>query len=91
MSSTRESSARWQLQDAKNRFSELVSAAQREGPQIVTRRGAEAAVVLSYEDYEKLTRKRRRTIVDVLLSAPKLPGGLSIERSRDPGRDVDLP
>lgn len=81
---------RWQLQDAKNRFSELVGEAERTGPQIVTRRGSEAAVVLSYDDYRSLTRSRRgRTLVDVLLSAPKVPGGLRIDRGADRHRDVD--
>jgi prevent-host-death family protein len=82
---------RWQLQDAKNRLSELVTNAQQDGPQIVTRRGAEAAVVLSYTDYQKLSRaKHSRSFVDVLLAAPKVAGGLHVERSRDPGRKIDL-
>jgi antitoxin Phd len=81
----------WQLQDAKNRFSELVNEAERSGPQIVTRRGSEAAVVLSYRDYQKLAaRGQRGTLIDALLSAPKVPGGLRLERSRDVGRKVDL-
>jgi antitoxin Phd len=84
-------SQQWQLQDAKNRFSQLVTQAQRSGPQIVTRHGVEAAVVLSYDDYTKLSRARRnRSLVDVLLSAPRVPGGLQVERSRDLGRKVDL-
>ena len=41
----------WKLQDAKNRFSEVVNEAVRSGPQIVTRRGKETAVVLSMESY----------------------------------------
>jgi prevent-host-death family protein len=82
---------RWQLQDAKNRFSELVTHAQHDGPQIVTRRGADAAVVLSYEDYKRLSRARRqRSLVEVLLAAPKVSGGIRVERSRDPGRKLDL-
>ena len=79
---------RWQLQDAKNRFSELVGEAQRSGPQIVTRHGGEAAVVIGYDDYQRLVR--HRSIVDVLLSAPKVKAGLDVERSRDLGRDVEL-
>jgi prevent-host-death family protein len=82
-------SNRWQLQDAKNRFSELVEKAQR-SPQVVTRRGIEAAVVLSFAEYQKLMRKGRRSLVDVLLSAPKVRGGLDVERSTDTARDVDL-
>ena len=46
----------WQLQDAKNRFSELVQRARQEGPQVVTLRGRRAAVVLSAEAYDALLR-----------------------------------
>jgi len=46
--------ATWQLQEAKNKLSEVVEAAQTDGPQIITRRGAETAIVLSYADYRKL-------------------------------------
>jgi prevent-host-death family protein len=42
----------WPLQDAKNRFSEVVQRARREGPQTVTLRGERAAVVLSAADYD---------------------------------------
>jgi prevent-host-death family protein len=88
---TERKSKRWQLQDAKNRFSELVTDAQKNGPQIVTRRGAEAAVVLSFEDYKKLSRgRRKRSLVDVLLGAPKVASGLRTERDPDLGRKVDL-
>ena len=83
--------AQWQLQDAKNRFSEVVNEAEREGPQIVTRRGAKTAVVLSYKDYRKLSaRGRGASLIDALLSAPKVRGGLRVARSRDLGRKVDL-
>lgn len=45
----------WNLQDAKNKFSALVDAAQHGRPQTVLRRGKPVAVVLSYEDYERYT------------------------------------
>jgi antitoxin Phd len=45
----------WQMQTAKQRFSELVERALREGPQVITRHGREAAVVLSMEEYRRLT------------------------------------
>jgi prevent-host-death family protein len=44
-----ESMAVWPVQDAKVRFSELLETAQREGPQVVTRRGREAAVLVPIE------------------------------------------
>ena len=79
----------WQLQDAKNRFSEVVDEANRKGPQIITRRGKNAAVVLSFEQYERLIESKGR-LIDVLRHAPKIRGGITIERSTDVGRDVDL-
>lgn len=55
MSNRPRSSARWSLQDAKNKLSEVVDAASGGRPQIVTRRGVETAVVLSYGEYERIT------------------------------------
>lgn len=66
----------WTLQDAKNRFSAVVEAAQRGEPQHVTKRGHEAVVVLSAQEYERLSKldvKPKKTFVEHLLSAPKLP------------------
>ncbi len=59
----------WQLQDAKNRFSELVQRARQEGPQVVTLRGRRAAVVLSAEAYDAILRERP-SLVDHLLAGP---------------------
>ena len=80
---------KWQLQDAKNQLSELVDQAVRSGPQIITRRGEETAVVISFEEWSRLARPRAR-LIDVLRRAPKVPGGLDTARSRDFGRDVEL-
>jgi prevent-host-death family protein len=79
----------WQLQDAKNRFSEVVDEARRSGPQFITRRGAAAAVVISSDDWAKLSR-RRSSLIEVLRRAPKVAGGLDVKRSTDTGRDVEL-
>ena len=46
----------WQLQDAKNRFSEVITQALKVGPQLITRRGEKTAVILSYEEYEKFCK-----------------------------------
>jgi prevent-host-death family protein len=59
----------WRLQDAKNRFSELVRKAQQEGPQTVTLRGRRAAVILSSEAYDALLREHP-SLIDHLLSGP---------------------
>ena len=48
----------WQFQEAKNKLSEVVNLALKKGAQIITRRGEEVAVVLSYSDYQKLQKSR---------------------------------
>jgi prevent-host-death family protein len=50
----------WQLQEAKNKFSEVVEEAITNGPQVITRRGVETAIVLSYGDYRSLLLKRKK-------------------------------
>ena len=49
----------WQLQEAKSRFSEVVDLTLKEGPQLVTRRGKEAVVILAAKDYRRLSGKPR--------------------------------
>ena len=51
--------ASWQVQEAKSRFSEVIERARTEGPQTITRHGAERAVVISIEDYHALSRTSR--------------------------------
>ncbi|WP_394821924.1 type II toxin-antitoxin system Phd/YefM family antitoxin [Pendulispora albinea] len=79
----------WQIQDAKNRLSEVVDNARQYGPQVITRRGKETAVVLSYEQYTRLTEPKER-FIDLLRKAPRSPDGLVTERSKDTGRKIDL-
>lgn len=69
----------WTLQDAKNKFSAVVEAARAGEPQHVTRRGVETVVVLSAEEYERLSKldvKPAKTLLEHLLNAPKLPEGM---------------
>ena len=77
----------WQLQDAKNRFSEVVEKALTEGPQRVSRRGKPAVVVIAEAEYETL-RKPGPSFVDHLLAMPKVD--IEFERVNPPSRDVDL-
>lgn len=62
----------WQMQDARNRFSELVSLARAEGPQTSTVHGKTAAVVLSPEAYAALTTLLP-SLTDYLLAGPAWP------------------
>ena len=62
----------WPVQDAKARFSELLDTCLREGPQVVTKRGAEAAVLVPVEDWRRLQRSARPTLKELLLAdAPR--------------------
>ena len=79
----------WQLQQAKNQFSEVVNEALRHGPQIVTRHGIETVVILSTQDYQRLSAPKGG-LVDFFQQSPLQGAVLDLERSRDTGRDVDL-
>ena len=79
---------RWQLQEAKQRFSELVRHARADGPQVVTRHGEEVAVVVSIEEYRRLTDELP-SFKDFLLAAPDLDA-LDMDRSPEPARVVEL-
>jgi antitoxin Phd len=58
----------WPVQDAKARFSELLETCLREGPQLVTRRGADAAVLVPIAEWERLARSAKPTLKELLLS-----------------------
>jgi prevent-host-death family protein len=78
----------WQLQEAKQKFSEMIRRALDEGPQTVTRHGDEVAVVLAVDTYRKLIGE----VPDFkayLASAPDLDN-LEIHRSVDVARTVEL-
>lgn len=78
----------WPLQDAKQRLSELVRQAIEEGPQVVTRHGKEAAVVMSIEEFERLSGARPDFKAH-LRAAPDLTR-LRIRRDRTPARRITL-
>ena len=82
----------WALQDAKNRFSEVVQRASREGPQTVTVRGRPAAVVISAAEYESLVGSRP-SLVDDLLSGPEWDDEFAevvAARAKAPSRTPEL-
>ena len=71
----------WQSQEAKNRFSEVVSKAIKSGPQLITRRGAEVAIVLSYAEYRRLVSSQRK-LSTFLRESPLTQ--VSLDLRRDP-------
>jgi prevent-host-death family protein len=78
----------WQLQEAKQRFSEVVRRALDEGPQFVTRNGKSAVVVLDVVEYRRL-KGVPTDFKAFLLTMPRIDD-LEIERSKEPPREVDL-
>lgn len=79
----------WQLQEAKQKFSELVERAMREGPQEVTRRGERTVVMVSAAEYDRLTG-RTGTFKDLLLGPPYVTDDLDIRRDETPIRETEL-
>ena len=80
----------WALQDAKNRFSEVVETTLREGPQTVTRYGTPVVVIMAVKDYEKRQRPQG-SFLQFLRDSPLY--GLELDIARDPndtGREVEL-
>jgi antitoxin Phd len=81
---------RWKLEDAKARLSEVVRLAGKEGPQLVTIRGKEAAVIMTPEEYQRLA-PRPQPHVPLVRFLQKLGlSDLELEREADPGREIDL-
>jgi prevent-host-death family protein len=86
----------WQIQDAKQRFSEMIRAVTHKGPQVITRHGEDVAVVVDIAEYRRLTGPTR-DLAGVLLGGPKLDDAVAdvfteaeAERKADFGRRVDL-
>ncbi len=80
----------WSVQDAKNRFSEVVEAAQQE-PQTVTKHGKPAVVIVAAEQYERLRKLQQLdapSFAEMLLSIPR--GDLAFERIKAKPRDVEF-
>ena len=86
----------WQIQVAKQRFSEMIRAVTSEGPQVITRHGEDVAVVVDIDEYRRLTRSAV-DLAGILLGGPKLDDDatdvfaeVEAERKADLGRMVDL-
>lgn len=79
----------WQLQDAKNKFSQVVDNAMHHKPQFVTKHGNNAVVVISFEDYLKLI-KPKDDLISFLRSSPLTDIEIDITRNKDTPRDIEL-
>jgi prevent-host-death family protein len=85
----------WQIQDAKQRFSEMIRAVTNKGPQVITRHGEDVAVVVEIGEYRRLIRPSA-DLASILLGGPKLDDDADVfaeieaERKADFGRALDL-
>ena len=79
----------WQLQEAKNKFSNLVDKAHHSGPQFVTKHGKESVVIIAIEDYQKLN-KPKFDLVTFLKKSPLSDINIDLARDKSPSRDIEL-
>jgi antitoxin Phd len=89
--------AKWSVQDAKNRFSEVMTAARR-SPQTVTKHGKPAVVIVDADEFDRLTGPKKkllnkdgteRTFIDHLLAMP-MKEGFEFDRRKPKRRDIDF-
>ena len=61
----------WQLQAAKAKLSEVIKTAQKDGAQIITLRGENAAVILPFDEWERSQQSKKPTLLEILQSGPE--------------------
>jgi prevent-host-death family protein len=74
----------WQMQDAKNKLSEVIARALRQGPQLITRHGEKTVVVVAYAEFEKL-RKSQGKLSEFFRASPL--AGVDLSRDKSLPRD----
>lgn len=79
----------WTVAEAKAKLSKVIERAQKEGPQVITRNGRRAVVVVDAEEWERRT-KRSGTLAEFFAASPLRSAGLKIRRSKDLMRPSDL-
>ena len=79
----------WQVQEAKQRFSEVLRAAESGDPQVVTRHGRDVAVLIDIAEYRKFYDKPP-ALMEYLRAGPLVDGDIAIERDDNLPRDVEL-
>jgi prevent-host-death family protein len=77
----------WQLQEAKNKFSEVVEEALSHGPQVITKRGVETVIILSYTEYRALLAKQQ-TLSSFFRQSALVNADLDLSRDQSDLRDT---
>jgi prevent-host-death family protein len=90
VTASQEHESRWQVQEAKQRFSEVLRRVHDDGPQIITRHGEEVAIIIDMSEYRH-SQEKKPNFDDFLRSAP-FPDDFDelIQRDKDPGRDLSF-
>jgi prevent-host-death family protein len=79
----------WQLQEAKNKFSNLVDKARHDGPQVVTKHGKESVVIIAIEDYQKFN-KPTSDLISFFKKSPLSDINLDLTRDKSSSRNIEL-
>ncbi|HXT35671.1 MAG TPA: type II toxin-antitoxin system Phd/YefM family antitoxin [Chloroflexota bacterium] len=79
----------WTVADAKAKFSEVMDRARSDGPQMITRKGRPAVVIVAAEEWDRKT-KRTGNLAEWFAASPLRESDLSVERLQDPPRDIEL-
>lgn len=80
----------WQIQEAKNNLSEVITLAIKQGPQLITKHGEKTAVVISYIEYEKL-RKSQGKLSEFFGASPLAGANLNLTRDKSlPRKNLEL-
>jgi len=79
----------WQLQEAKAKFSEVVKLANKEGPQEITMRGQPTAILISLDDFKKISEKKP-SLVSLMRSSPLVGINIDLQRDQSLTRDIKL-
>lgn len=80
---------KWTVAEAKARLSEVIHRAQSSGPQLITRRGQTAVVIVGAEEWERKTR-RSGSLAEFFASSPLRSSGLKLQRVKDRPRRINL-
>jgi antitoxin Phd len=80
--------SKWQLYEAKNKLSQIIDTAMQGEVQYITRKGVEAVVVISIDEYKKL-KKPKKSFTEILLGGEKVED-FTVERAKSPGRSIEL-
>lgn len=76
----------WQLQEAKNKLSELIERAMKQGPQLITRRGEKAVIVMSYKEYARMKNSQTK-LSEFFRASPLTKVDLNLDRDKSFSRE----